>query len=282
MIDYIKIEISFYSENLESASEIIVAELNEINFESYEVIKNKVLAYIPLNLFNENYFLNLNFFKNPIFQSIQYSKRIIKSKDWNAVWEKNFQYVVVNKNCIIKAPFHKNAPNKKYEILINPKMAFGTGHHETTFLMLNEMTRLNFKNKIVLDIGCGTGILSILALKMGAKSVIAIDKDEWAVQNAHENCILNNIKNIQILKGNINNIPFNKYDFILSNINLNVLLADLKKYKKYLNNGGSILISGFLKTDIEKIRIKTKELKLNVVHFFEKTNWVMGILKKKE
>ncbi|MBI3235574.1 MAG: 50S ribosomal protein L11 methyltransferase, partial [Bacteroidetes bacterium] len=177
----------------------------------------------------------------------------IAPQNWNADWEASFQPVTIESSIYIRAPFHEAVPNIQYDLVIQPKMSFGTGHHDTTASVMEMMLKLNFNNKTVFDYGCGTGILSVLASKMGAKSIFANDIDDWAFENVAENLELNHIENVDYKQGDISLVNEHIYDIILANINRNVLLDSMENMSKLLNSGGQLLMSGFYIEDIEII-----------------------------
>ena len=179
--------------------------------------------------------------------------------------------VKINKDCVIRAHFHDKV-DCKYEIIITPKMSFGTGHHETTSLMMNQMFELDFKNKSVLDVGCGTGVLAILSKMLGSSYTLGVDIDTWSYENSLENAVLNNIKDINFLKTDINSLN-STFDVILANINRNIILSDINKYIDLMNNDATLLLSGFLLEDVQIIRKKSKSLNLNFISHKNKNKW---------
>ena len=190
-------------------------------------------------------------------------------------WEKNyFTPIVIGNECVVHSSFHTDIPEVKYDILIDPKMSFGTGHHETTSTMMEMMLKTSFENKVVLDMGCGTAILSILASLRGAKSVTGVDIDEWAYENALENIRLNHISNIDILLGGSEQIAGKNYDIILANINRNVLLENMKIYSSCMNENSELYMSGFYKEDIPVICEEANRCGLVLETYTEKNRWV--------
>ena len=272
-MDYIELRCSISANDIESISEILIAELNEIGYESYDETDEGVNAYILEKFFDIDKVKNLQVNSIP-GSKITYDWEVIKTQNWNEVWEKNFEPIIVEDQCVIRAPFHENTPKLKYEIIIEPKMSFGTGHHETTYLMLKTMLDLDFKDKNVLDMGCGTGVLAILASFMGAKEVTAIDIDEWAYNNAVENIEKNNCSNIKTFKGDASLLKDQEFDIIIANINRNILLDDIQHYSKVLKSNGTLLLSGLYDKDLPLIKEETENNNLTYISFDEKRNWI--------
>ena len=260
-------------------ADILVARLNEIEFESYAEDQNGVKAYVKTQLLNKDAVKEIISEISELTQ-LSFTINKVQQENWNAKWENNYQPVSINKDCMIRAHFHNAFPDVKYDIIITPKMSFGTGHHETTSLMMNQMFELDFKGKFVLDMGTGTGILAILGSKLGAKKLIGIDIDEWAVETAKENAGLNNISNINFIHGDIHSISNVKYDIVLANINRNIILDDLEIYVNAMGNTAVLLLSGFLKKDIPLILEKTEQLGLELVVVKNKNKWQSLYLKR--
>ena len=264
------IELSFsFSPNTDHA-DIVIAKLNEIEFESYVETENGVDAYIQEGLFNQHKLMEVIEDLKSLFQ-FKYTIKGIKQENWNQQWEDNFNPVEINKNCFIRAHFHDKI-DCNYEIIITPKMSFGTGHHETTFLMMNEMFQIDFKNKKVLDMGSGTGVLAILSKKLGASDIQAIDIDVWSYENSIENAILNNTQEIDFMLGDVADIN-RKFDVVLANINRNIILGDINKYIDSMNRNSDLLLSGFLSEDVVIIRDKVESLGLSFVSHKNKNKW---------
>ena len=264
------IELSFsFSPNTDRA-DIVIAKLNEIEFESYVETENGVDAYIQEGLFNQDKLMEVIEDLKSLFH-FKYTIKGIKQENWNQQWEDNFTPVEINKNCFIRAHFHDKI-DCNYEIIITPKMSFGTGHHETTFLMMNEMFEIDFKNKKVLDMGCGTGVLAILSKKLGASDIQAIDIDEWSYENSVENATLNNTEEIDFKLGDVTDIN-RKFDVVLANINRNIILEDINKYIDSMNRNSDLLLSGFLSEDVVIIRDKVESLGLSFVSHKNKNKW---------
>lgn len=271
-MDYISCEFKF--EQTHPWREIIIVNLCELAFESFEEEDDLLLAYIPSKLFdNEIVEKLLDEFE---YKKINYSYKLIEDQNWNSNWEKNFEFIEINEQCLISAPFHNVKKQYRYHILINPQMSFGTGHHQTTSLILEYMTNLNFNNLDILDMGCGTGVLAIMASKKGAKSVKAIDIDNWSFENSKENISLNDCENVSVMLGSANLLHENeKFDVILANINRNILLNDFSTYVKSLRSGGKLLMSGFYMTDIKVLSDEACNLNLQIGEVRDKEGWAM-------
>ena len=260
-------------------ADILVARLNEIEFESYSEVEGGIRAYVQTKLLDTDAAKEI-LSEISKLTKMSFTINKVEQKNWNAQWESNYSPVVINDSCVIRAHFHNNFPALKYEIIITPKMSFGTGHHQTTLLMVNEMFNLDLKEKFILDMGSGTGILAILASKLGARHLIAIDSDEWAFKNAKENSQLNNISNINFIHGDINDIGDTKFDVVLANISRNVILNDIEIYVDQMKDDGQILLSGFLKEDIPLILEKTGQLGLELVVVKNKDKWQLLHLRR--
>lgn len=267
----IYIEYKFSVEPLQPGTEILIAELGAAGFESFVENEIGVDAYIQKGDWNSNILKNIQILNSNEFK-IQYSHSEIEQINWNEEWEKNFSPIEVGEKCLIRAPFHKSG-DYEYEIIIEPKMSFGTGHHETTFMMLQYILENDFKNKTVLDMGCGTAVLAILAEMRNAKSVDAIDVDEWCYENSIENIERNNCRNISVFLGNAKLLKNRKYDIIIANINRNILLQDMKYYKNSLNPNGKLYLSGFYIEDLAIIKESCNKMGLNFVSHKERNRW---------
>lgn len=276
-MEYIEAVFEFSTEH-ESLSGILVAELSEIGFNTFDETSEGLKAYIPSQDYKADQ-LQKVLDRYNLFAPLKINLNIIPHQNWNAVWEENFNPVNVSKECYIRAPFHQ-PKGVKYEIVIEPKMAFGTGHHETTFLMASMLLEMEVENKKVIDMGCGTGILAILAAKMGAQTVDAIDIDPVASQNAKENAMVNNVK-IDVFTGDAGLLRNKSADIILANINRNILLKDLQAYENTLHQNGVLLLSGFYTDDLPFIREKSEYLYLTLTDHQSKNNWVAARFEKK-
>ncbi|MFR2510373.1 50S ribosomal protein L11 methyltransferase [Odoribacter laneus] len=262
----------------EEIADILIATMSSIGYEGFQYTDTGFTAYIICEQFEEERIQKLEILQSlAVDYQIDWNFSVLQDRDWNLEWEKNFTPIVVDNRILIRAGFHPTIPGIDYDIIIEPKMSFGTGHHPTTTLMLE--TLLDFsgqmKGKRVLDMGCGTGILSILAAKLGASTVTGIDIDEWSYRNARENIENNQLQNIQIKIGNAGLLEKEKeFDFILANINRNILLTDMPFYERCLKDGGILIMSGFYTQDLPSIRQKAAELGMTYGDQKMKQNWV--------
>jgi len=279
-MDYIEAGITI-TPNTQENREIVVALIADLGYDSFEDTETGVNAYIKKEDFiHAGLDLALSYIDKDVFQ-VHLSINLIEGKNWNEVWESSFEPVFLNENCVVRASFHKISPMPDIDILVDPKMAFGTGHHQTTYLAAQELFEQKLRNKTVLDMGSGTGILSILASKLGAKYVVAIDNDEDAFKSAKENIKKNKTTNIKALLGDAKLLAKqDDFDIIIANINRNILLRDMEHYVKVLNKKGIIMFSGFYKVDLPLIMEKAEELKIKFTSYREKENWVCAVFKK--
>ena len=267
----IKIEIQAGSPE---QSEILIAELSEMEFDAFEENENCLSAFIKEENYNEGELEKIISPKN-----LKYKRSLIEDTNWNAKWESEFESIIVEDFVAVRASFHAPVKNVKHEIIITPKMSFGTGHHATTWLMLQQMQHIDLVNKTVLDFGTGTGILAILAKKLGAKKVVAIDNDEWSINNSKENFVANNCNDIILhQKDTIEDLEI--FDVILANINLNVITANINALKNISHPSSQILLSGFLKTDEKFIIDKFTSSGFKYITTKEKDNWISMLLTK--
>ena len=272
MSNNIYIEYRFTVEPKEPASDILIAELGEAGFESFVEEEDEVLAYIQKADWSLDILNDIQILTNKNFK-IRYGYKEIEQENWNVTWEQNFQPIIVDDVCMIRAPFHEPI-GVEYDIVIEPKMSFGTGHHETTHMMLQHILKLNVKDKTGLDMGSGTGVLAILTAMRGATKIDAIDIDNWCFLNAQENVIRNKMDFISVYEGDVALLKDKKYDIIIANINRNILLEDLPEYVKSLNKNGILLLSGFYTEDLDMITQKCVELELKFEKNLERNNWV--------
>ena len=254
------------------ASEILIAELGSLGFESFVENEDGVTAYILKEEFNENMLTEVRILDSDEFK-ISYSSSEIQQVNWNEEWEKNFQPIVVDDICSVRAPFHPK-PETEFDIVIEPKMSFGTGHHATTHMMIQFILKNEWKGKSVLDMGCGTGVLAILSSQKGANPVEAIDIDNWCYLNTLENIERNNVPEISVKEGGAELLGEKKYDVIIANINRNILLNDMQKYVLVLQPDGDLYLSGFYKGDIPIIQEACEKLGLKFQENLEKDKWV--------
>ncbi len=257
---------------LELGSEILIAELGEKAFESFIETETGVSAFVQKDLWSENILEDIQILENPEFK-IEYTFEEIEQVNWNEEWEKNFEPIDVDGKCHVRAPFHEKT-NAEYDIVIEPKMSFGTGHHETTHMMIQHILETDFTHKKTLDMGCGTAILAILAELKGAQPIDAIDIDNWCYLNSIENATRNNCHHISVFEGDAALLAGKKYDIIIANINRNILLNDMQQYEACLNENGILFLSGFYTEDIPVITESCVSKGLTYVKKFERNNWV--------
>ena len=276
MNDYTKVKFAV-TPNEEMATDVLAALLAEIGFESFVPEDAGMSAYVPQALYNEESIANV-VAEFPIegFE-IKYDCQFIEGEDWNAQWEKNyFQPIVLGEECVIHSTFHTDVPKARYDILIDPKMAFGTGYHQTTCHMLRAILASDMSGKSVLDMGCGTALLAILARKHGAKKVVAIDIDEFAYENAKENVALNGTPDIEVRLGGADAIKeSDSFDYVIANINRNILLMDMVNYVRCMHAGSQIFISGFYTQDMEVLKEEAARHGLRYLDYAENDNWAM-------
>lgn len=276
-MNYYKISFRYKAEmEKEIINDVLASELGEIGFESFSENESGLDAFVPEKLYN----IDLLKEKLAVFPlenvELSYEEELIPDRDWNEEWEKNyFKPILIGNECVVRASFHKPIPGMTYSIVIDPRMAFGTGNHETTFLMIKEMLKLKLKGKDVLDMGCGTAVLAILASMKGSKRVVAIDIDEWAYTNALDNIRLNATPRIEIKLGGAEQLKdVGSFDVIFANINRNILLNDIRYYVGCMKPGGLLFMSGFYKQDIPAIKAECERNGLRFLSFTEKNNWV--------
>ncbi len=260
--------------------EILMAEVAEAGFDTFIETEKGFEAYVEGSQFDQQ---TLSFIEekykhvNPLL----FFQDRIEKKNWNEEWEKNVDPIIVDDTCLIRAAFHKIEKKYPYEIIITPKMSFGTGHHQTTHLMISRQMKMDHQNKRVMDAGCGTAILSIMASQLGAKEVEAFDIDAWSVENGEENAANNNCSNIHIQQGKISEVKLEgKFEIILANINKNILLSEMSIYDSYLAEGGQLLLSGFYVHDIEDLKKEASKYQLTEVAHDERETWACLLLQK--
>ena len=274
------IELDFRIDPLVPVRDILTAELGELGFDSFVDTDFGVKAYIEEGLFVEEALGELISMNNTSWK-VSFNMEIIEKQNWNAAWESNFEPIEVNEKCRIIAPFHNLSQKKELEIIISPQMSFGTGHHETTFLISRELFNEDLDNKTVLDMGAGTGVLAIICSKLGALEAEAIDIEEWAYENCKENVQLNDVENVQVIKGDSTQILGKKFDLIIANINKNVLLMDMETYSNALSSGGRLMLSGFYDTDKKDLENRANENELVLKNEHYKNNWGLLIFEKR-
>lgn len=254
--------------------DLLINALGEIGFDTFEEIEQGFKAYIPVDDFNEDVLNNTLSAYREMF-SFSYQKAFIEQKNWNEIWESNFEPLVIGDKIFVRATFHEPRPEFPYEIVIDPKMAFGTGHHQTTSMMLQYILENDFAGKKVLDMGCGTAILAIMAAKLGASEITAIDYDPVCYDSTLENAQLNDIENITAICGSKEVIPDELYDVIFANINRNILLDQISRYSEVLKPGGEIYFSGFYESpDLEIITEEAGKYALIYVNHKKDKEWV--------
>ncbi len=266
------IEYSFQIKPLQPASDILIAELGEAGFESFVENDEGILAYIQKDDWRDDILETIQILQSSQFD-IAYTFKEIAQENWNETWEHNFNPIQIDGRCAVRAPFHKKF-DVDYDIVIEPKMSFGTGHHETTHMMLQFILDHDFKGKSVLDMGSGTGVLAILTAMKGAVHVDAIDIDNWCYLNAKENVSRNDCAHINVYEGDSGLLGDRKYDIILANINRNILVDDIPIYTQNLNEKGTLFVSGFYAEDIPIISKKCSETGLKFEKNLEKNHWV--------
>lgn len=275
--DYL--EYKFTIEPLQPAAEILIAELGYAGFESFVENEDGVTAYIPVEEFDEEIFAGIHIMHSEEFD-ITYTSSKIEQVNWNIEWEKNFNPIIVDESCSVRAPFH-DKPDTEFDIVIEPKMSFGTGHHATTHMMLQFILKNNWEGKTVLDMGCGTGVLAILAKMKGAGEVDAVDIDNWCFQNTLENVERNACNTIKVYEGGAELLEGKRYDVVIANINRNILLEDIPIYAQCIIPEGLLFLSGFYTEDIPVIRERCEQYGLQYIEHLERENWTAVSFQKK-
>ena len=278
-MDYIEVKLILQPHSDELA-EILTAEFGELGFESFTDTETGFDAYIPIKDYSKNALTDcLEAYQKQA--KITVADTLIKAKNWNAVWESNFEPITIDNRCTIRAPFHTDMPKLEFDIVIEPKMSFGTGHHSTTYLVAEWLLNNNVSNKKILDMGCGTGILAILAALKNARPIDAIDIDEWAYDNAIENVRTNKVAgSITVRQGDASLLKGHTYDIILANINRNILLQDMVTYSKSLVDGGTLVVSGIFTEDIPTITAEATKQGLQQVEEKSRNKWARIVFRK--
>lgn len=275
------LEFKFVIEPTQPASEILIAELGLAGFESFVENEDGITAYIPKEEYDGEAMAGIHILQSNEFD-ISFTQTEIEQVNWNVEWEKNFHPIIVNEKCGVRAPFHPK-PDVTYDIVIEPKMSFGTGHHATTHMMIEFLLDQDFNGKKVLDMGCGTGVLAIVAEKRGASQIDAIDIDNWCYQNTQENVERNDCSRIEAFEGGAELLEGRYYDVIIANINRNILLEDMQSYNTSLRAGGELYLSGFYSKDIPAIRKECERFGLEYQDYKEREDWVaLKFLKKQD
>lgn len=270
---------SFSNPDNEALKDMFVELLGSVGFDSFMDEDDGFAAYCREDAFDENAVTEL--LEMPQFQNINILKKdIIPDQDWNETWEASYEPVVINNICRIRAPFHQPDSKYKYDLLIEPKMSFGTAHHETTASIIKMMLDTDFSGREVLDMGSGTGVLAILAKKLGASTTVAIDNDEWAYRNALDNVRMNDTDDIIVEFGDASSLNDRHFDIILANINRNILLRDMKEYVKCLNDNGMIFFSGFYEADLPLIAKEAESLGLTYSKHLVEKEWTAAMFVK--
>ena len=261
-------------------TEILIAYLAAIGYTMFEETEYGVKAYIPAIDFSHERLDTIPFIKNPGKLKVDFTIKKPENKNWNEEWEKNFQPVIIGKEIYVRADYHPIVHGYRFDLVIHPRMAFGTGHHATTSLVMQAMLELDFTGKRVLDMGCGSGILAILASKMGAPTLVAVDIDENAVENCLVNAAANNCRNITVRAGDVQVIDDEEYDIILANINRNIILDDIGKYAQCLASKGTLVTSGYFTEDLNHIVAAAAENKLILTKSGQLDNWCCAVFVK--
>ncbi|QBA64736.1 50S ribosomal protein L11 methyltransferase [Muriicola soli] len=277
-MSYTYIEYNFEIKPRDPGTEILLAELAELPFESFEETEDGLKAYIRKSEWQEDLLAEVAILDSPAFE-VGYQFHEIPPENWNKKWETHFDPIELDNRCRVRAPFHEEK-DVTYDIVIEPKMSFGTGHHETTYMMLQFLLDIPLEGQSVLDMGCGTAVLAILAAMKGAEEVDAIDIDHWSFLNSLENIKRNGQEQIEVFEGDVSAIPNKQYDVVLANINRNILLADIPAYAEHLRDRGKLLLSGFYEADSAVIDGVCKEAGLDYKTKLQKNSWTAVLYQK--
>lgn len=268
IVDYIQYE--FFTRE-EALRDFLIALLPEVGFDGFEEVPDAVRAFIPGPAVRQEDILEL--LQQNELGHISYQTSVIAQQNWNEQWEKSFQPLTIAGSVSIRAPFHEPQP-AAYELIIEPKMSFGTGHHATTALMIEQMLDMDLQGKDVVDFGSGTGVLAILAEKLGAAHIVAIDNEEWAVENCRENIERNNVSRIKVIHADTMSVVSEQYDVMLANINRNVIMKNLESWRTFIRPGGVLVVSGILVTDTKDVTDLATGLGCSVIRQLTRDGWV--------
>lgn len=271
-MDFITIKVQCPQE----LTDVLIAELFEIGFDSFQELDDGFEGSCDAASFSETSVEEIN----SSYPQISFEIKEQEKVNWNEEWEKNYDPIIVGDRCIVRASFHQPKPQFQYEIIVTPKMSFGTGHHATTYQVLDYQMDLDHEGKRVLDVGTGTGILAIMASKRGASELVLTDIDEWCIENSFENLELNEIPNFKILNGEIETVDEGLFEIVIANINKNVLLDQIGEYAKRLTVDGHLILSGFYEADIDDLVVESTKFGLTKIHQTTKDNWAMLVLFK--
>lgn len=267
------LEYTFQQQGGIDAAEILIAYLDAAGYEGFIDSGSLLQAYIQVENRDEKRLKEIMASVRSLVGDVYYTVSEIPEKNWNEAWERDFQPVEVSNKVRIRASFHSSSKDFLYDLLIDPKMSFGTGHHATTRLMVQSMLQAEFEGKSVLDMGCGTGVLGILAYKLGADNVVGVDIDKWACTNAKENAYLNHCEEMEIIHGSAESLRGRIFDVILANINRNVLLESIKVYQSLLSNQGLLILSGILTEDVEDVDVAAEKAGFKKSRILEEEGW---------
>ncbi len=262
-------------------SEILIALLDAYDFEGVHERDDIIDTYFASDNFNPDWLEVIQSSLLSLGCRMAWKVEEIADQNWNSLWESKFEPVIIDKRCAIRAPFHPQFTDIEYELIIEPKMAFGTGHHQTTRLMIMEMLESDFRNKKVLDMGCGTGVLGILASIMGAGEVVSVDIDRWACENTTENAVKNGINNIRVIQGSSNALPENSFDIILANINRNILLSQMTDYARHTRKNSLLMISGILEEDSNTVNHSAVKAQFSLLRSNSLDKWIVMVFQRK-
>jgi ribosomal protein L11 methyltransferase len=272
------LEYTVYPLQDEELRSMLIALLDASGYSGFIEEEQRLIAYIDLEKKNEVALRQM--IRSVAGKGIEFSRSVVETKNWNEEWERSFAPVLIDQKVMVRASFHPKPPADVLDILVEPKMSFGTGHHSTTRLMIRALLDLDIGKKRIADLGCGTGVLSILARKLGAAEVLAVDTDEWAVTNTLENIALNRLDGIQVINGSVGRVIPDTFDCILANINKNTLLDEMDLYHRSLGSPGQLIMSGFLDSDAPAINTRAADLGFTQEEIYNEENWIAAIFSK--